>query len=197
MPPKIISNIRHLVVIAGETIELPCSTQAYPWPSFNWYRASSLSSSISVSSLVNQQSSSLESIPSTLVSSSGKQLNQLLVTHFKINADGDSVRSSSEVGSGNNSNELDEANDQEGSLHHHHMYRYYPTATAHRVAKAGRLVQVDSSLFLKDITPSDSGLYTCVANNSVGQDRIEIELIVRGKTFILIFLKTKLWYKLT
>jgi len=55
------------------------------------------------------------------------------------------------------------------------------TATTYRINKAGRMVQVDSSLFVRDLTFTDSGLYVCVANNSVGQDRFEIELLVRGK----------------
>lgn len=52
--------------------------------------------------------------------------------------------------------------------------------TPYRLSRAGRFVQVDSSLFIRDATVADSGLYVCVANNSLGEDRIEMELVVKA-----------------
>lgn len=43
-----------------------------------------------------------------------------------------------------------------------------------------RILQIDSSLILNDISVDDSGKYVCFCNNSVGQDRTEIQLMVRG-----------------
>lgn len=147
MPPKIIANLRHIVAVSGETVELPCSTQAHPWPTFTWYRTSS---DIIVGSLATGQTNS---------NSGTKRLNRLPVATFRINTDA----------MGNDGVNID--TDQSAE--------YF--ATPYRISKAGRLVQVDSSLFIRDITPQDSGTYVCVANNSVGQDRFEIELLVRGK----------------
>lgn len=54
--------------------------------------------------------------------------------------------------------------------------------TQYWLAKAGsRLIQVDSSLFIRDVQPSDSGLFVCAVNNSVGVDRVEVELLVKGE----------------
>lgn len=48
---------------------------------------------------------------------------------------------------------------------------------------AKKIIQIDSSLFIHDVSLLDSGIYVCIANNSLGQDRIETELIVKGKKF--------------
>lgn len=135
MPPKIVANLRHIVALSGETVELPCSTQAHPWPTFTWFR-SAMDISLGPSSASNP--------------SAAKRLNRIQVPTFKLD---------------NHDNEDDEEF----------------LASPYRISKAGRLVQVDSSLFIRDVTAQDSGLYVCVANNSVGQDRFEIELAVRGK----------------
>ncbi|KAH9415900.1 hypothetical protein DERP_000394 [Dermatophagoides pteronyssinus] len=52
--------------------------------------------------------------------------------------------------------------------------------TPYRLSRAGRFVQVDSSLFIRDVAIADSGYYVCVANNSMGEDRIEMELVVKA-----------------
>nr|XP_027205557.1 Down syndrome cell adhesion molecule-like protein 1 [Dermatophagoides pteronyssinus] len=52
--------------------------------------------------------------------------------------------------------------------------------TPYRLSRAGRFVQVDSSLFIRDVAIADSGIYVCVANNSLGEDRIEMELVVKA-----------------
>ena len=46
---------------------------------------------------------------------------------------------------------------------------------------AKKFIQIDSSLFIHDVSLLDNGLYVCIANNSLGQDRIETELIVKGQ----------------
>ena len=146
MPPKIIANLRHIVASSGETVELPCSTQAHPWPTFTWYRAS-------VESTATSSSASSSSLTAT------KRLSRLLVPTFHL-ADGSPE-----------DEELGDALNSSGES----------IATTYRINKAGRMVQVDSSLFIRDLGPGDSGMYVCVANNSAGQDRFEIELLVRGK----------------
>nr|XP_027204712.1 Down syndrome cell adhesion molecule-like protein 1 homolog [Dermatophagoides pteronyssinus] len=45
---------------------------------------------------------------------------------------------------------------------------------------AKKFIQIDSSLFIHDVSLLDNGLYVCIANNSLGQDRIETELIVKA-----------------
>lgn len=46
-----------------------------------------------------------------------------------------------------------------------------------------KVLQIDGSLIIKQVTVEDSGKYVCITNNSVGQDRLDIELLVRGMEF--------------
>lgn len=43
-----------------------------------------------------------------------------------------------------------------------------------------RLAILDGTLVIQDIKIQDSGIYVCIANNSVGEERGEVELIVKG-----------------
>ena len=156
MPPKIIANLRHIVAQSGETVELPCSTQAHPWPMFTWYRASTETTNTGSSSSSSTEGATM---------SSNKRMSRLLVPTFRI---GDSDSSNDDSIQSSSSSTSTES-----------------LATSYRISKAGRIVQVDSSLFIRDLTHHDSGIYVCVANNSAGQDRFEIELLVRGKCEII------------
>ncbi|KAJ6220760.1 hypothetical protein RDWZM_006572, partial [Blomia tropicalis] len=157
MPPKIIANLRHIVAQSGETVELPCSTQAHPWPMFTWYRASTETTNTGSSSSSSTEGATM---------SSNKRMSRLLVPTFRI---GDSDSSNDDSIQSSSSSTSTES-----------------LATSYRISKAGRIVQVDSSLFIRDLTHHDSGIYVCVANNSAGQDRFEIELLVRAPLSVTI-----------
>lgn len=99
MPPKIITTSRYIVGIVGETIELPCATQAFPRPHFLWFK-------------INSNSKALQLISASLSS---------------------------------------------------------------------KTLQIDGSLIIKQVNVEDSAKYVCICNNSIGEDRLEVELLVRGK----------------
>lgn len=205
MPPKMIDNLRHIVAKSGDTVELPCSAQAHPWPTFTWYRASiepmMSSSASSLSSSASSSSGSLSAVTTATTTTITKRLNRLLIPIFRI----PTVSDFSSPSSGSSSSALllleDIMNLQDSSssssmnqhsrVHHHvpnsinslqpqQQQQQESIATTYRINKAGRIVQVDSSLFIRDLSVSDSGVYVCVANNSAGQDRYEIELMVKG-----------------
>ena len=50
-----------------------------------------------------------------------------------------------------------------------------------------KVLQIDGSLIIKPVSVDDSGKYVCVCNNSVGQDRTDMELLVRGKNAYMLF----------
>lgn len=162
MPPKIIAtNARQMVVATvGQTIELPCVAQAYPWPTFTWYRIPGTT--------LNYQTTKQSLIKNNENNSNVKRLQRLLVSIFGINVK-KYAKTHSKLENENESN-LESTN-----IDNEH------TITSYRLARAGKLVQVDSSLFIRDVTTADAGYYVCIANNSMGQDRTEIELLVKGK----------------
>ena len=43
-----------------------------------------------------------------------------------------------------------------------------------------KVLQIYGSLHIRPVSVDDSGKYVCVCNNTVGQDRTEMELLVRG-----------------
>lgn len=163
MPPKIIAtNTRQMVVATvGQTIELPCVAQAHPWPTFTWYRIAG--------STIDYQTTKQSLIKNNENNSNVKRLQRLIVSMFGINVR-KYVKTHSKMENDNDDSSLESKN-----IDNEH------TITSYRLARAGKLVQVDSSLFVRDVTTADAGYYVCIANNSMGQDRTEIELLVKGQ----------------
>ena len=52
------------------------------------------------------------------------------------------------------------------------------TTISHNFHK--KVLQIDGSLIIKSVSLDDSGKYVCVCNNSMGEDRTDMELLVRG-----------------
>ena len=50
-------------------------------------------------------------------------------------------------------------------------------------SKETKIYQWNTNLVIRDVILEDSGKYLCVVSNSVGEDSIETDLLVRGKFF--------------
>ena len=48
------------------------------------------------------------------------------------------------------------------------------------VTSSSRIIQYNGLLVIQNSHISDSGLYVCAVNNSVGEERIDITLLVTG-----------------
>lgn len=53
---------------------------------------------------------------------------------------------------------------------------------------SGRIRQQNNFLIIQEAKIEDSGLYTCIVNNSVGEERVETSVTVRGMTSGCLFL---------
>lgn len=64
-----------------------------------------------------------------------------------------------------------------------HVDRSGQSAAVVTSPSSPRVRQVQGSLVLQAVTLADTGLYTCVVNNSVGTERVSTSLVVSGQCF--------------
>lgn len=173
--PRIVSSILEYKFPVGTDVNVACSAQAFPVPSFEWSlqeeqvinlrRSSTFSSTVAAAALSRQRSSFTSSSPSEFLSLEKRPdkhipSSSLLMPHDHHNQDNDAKVDASVMMMRNPSSV---ATTSLSSLDYH-------------------VVSNRAILSIPNAQTSDSGLYVCTTNNSLGEDKKSFVITITGKT---------------
>lgn len=166
--PRILTSVRDYRFPVGTNVEVGCSAQAFPVPSFSWSREQSL-----LMNLRNEKKTSLHH------SSTGIK-ESFATTHSSQRSFPSSLSSSSS---------LDFLTEQKGNQHilrhddNHHNDALRSVDSKH-LSSSLRGLNVMSNqpiLSIPNAQTEDSGVYDCTTNNSLGEDRKSFRIIITGE----------------
>lgn len=162
---------------------LGCAAQSHPPPTYAWYRR-----------LKGGQLQPLGSLATLLQlhpTHPPNQLHSLVAAHHQPSA-----------GASSSLADLDATTSASGGLQHtpsahgghpthgsHAAHGALGSAAASAAVAGAKYVQLGGVLYVNRLSPQDAGVYVCAANNSLAEERAEIELQINGRCILSLLQK--------